>query len=446
MSGAGVIVTSKFVSPGKKYAGYLAYIDRADAKTNWRLDEAGAGESYGGFLGYMDRTAAKKKSGDVPKDFENKIRLFTANSDRLDAAAKKKLKRIYDDAEKNGSLLWECVMSFETPWLRDTGLYDPLTRDVNDSKLIEYSRAAITALLDKEGFSGAVWAGEIHKNKPHFHIHFSFVDPNPSWTPSEGRCRIDSNGELYQRGKLKLSSLTAMKSTFVNLAVDYKDENIRISEIIRSRILPALKARPVSDEFAGAFYRLLDSLPSDMRLWKYGNNAMKKYLGQIDDISSLFIEKNCRDDYDELVQRLHRQQERYAESYGEKSNHFAEEKIKDLYSRLGNLILAEARQKMTERRNTAKDDAPSGETQRPEIYADFADDNFSEQAAFIDTAIRHLHVQTEKTGKKIKRARIRYAEFDRSLSALKKLMRKDIQKAKNQAAYQKLNKDTEREI
>ena len=125
-------------------------------------------------------------------------------------------------------------------------------------------------------------------------------------------------------------------------------ENQLINSIIRDAIINGKKERMLSTDrdFADLFRQLTDSLPPDHRLWKYNMDAMTPYRPAIDQLSNLYLEKYHSEDLQQLRKLLNVQQEKYRQAYGDgktAKNNYAQNKEQDLYTRLGNKILAELR-------------------------------------------------------------------------------------------------------
>ena len=117
-------------------------------------------------------------------------------------------------------------------------------------------------------------------------------DPDPSFEENVRRCRRNKKGELYQRGKFKQSSLNAAKSEFVNSITKSRENDHLINSMIRDDIVKKIKTDPdvvFSKPLHRDFVKLLSDLPDDLRLWKYNNNTMNKYRGQIDSLSDKIL-------------------------------------------------------------------------------------------------------------------------------------------------------------
>ena len=112
------------------------------------------------------------------------------------------------------------VLSFDNRWLKQNGLYNPLTKQVEAAKLKEYTRAAMDKLLEKEALKGsAVWSAAIHYNTDNIHVHIAATEPLPTRP-----IKVIGGREEY-KGRFKQSSIDAAKSAAVNRILDQKREN-----------------------------------------------------------------------------------------------------------------------------------------------------------------------------------------------------------------------------
>ena len=335
---AGMILKTKFVAAGNdKFTEYINYIDRVEAVRNdnfqkYDLFHDGAEQLQQdswteGYLTYMENP--EKTTG-----------LFTVGKDTLTQQDKQKLKELFTRAQKNNSVMWQTVFSFDNRWLQQNGLYNPLTRQVDARKLKEYTRAAMDKLTEKEALKGsAVWSAAIHYNTEHIHIHIAMVEPIPTRP-----IKIIDGHEEY-KGRFRQSSIDAAKSAAVNRILDQKQENQIINDLIRGKIIggfqEGLQAPP--PDLTKGLRALYSHLPKDRRLWKYNMNAMKPLRPALDRLSKEFIEQYHKEDFQELIKRLNAQQEKYILAYGKggKSNQFTKQHLNDLYVRMGNAILQE---------------------------------------------------------------------------------------------------------
>ena len=144
------------------------------------------------------------------------------------------------------------------------------------------------------------------------------------------------------KGKFKQSSISLTRSSFVNSFLNMKEENKKINEIMRNRIIGNF----TNDKDLKIWWKinkLLDTLGKekpDSYNWKYKRNDMKKYKKQIDEITNLYIDTYYKDDFKELVEMLKKQDKNYQKAYGKDINrNYEKKKIDDFYARMGNKIL-----------------------------------------------------------------------------------------------------------
>lgn len=198
---AGVVLIQKFIQPGgKAYTGYVDYMDRPEAIGS-RSDLRDY-DIFGTYQEYMGNP--EKSTG-----------LFNDDEDYISSAEKEQMKKIFNQSGKQGGILYQTVLSFEPEWLKENGIMDS-DGHIHEDLLREYTRIAVNTIQEKEDMKSFVWTAAIHYNTAHPHIHIAMVDPTPSWVPGHGRCRVNAEGDLYQRGKWKENTMEAAKSRIVN--------------------------------------------------------------------------------------------------------------------------------------------------------------------------------------------------------------------------------------
>ena len=319
---AGVIFKSRFCSPTKKTFGdYINYIDRDEAVRNDNLSKFSL---YNDYMGNSEKTTG----------------LFTENKDFLSQNEKKELKDIFKTAQENESVMWQHVISFDNRWLLQNGLINRKYDCVNERKLKEITRIAMQQLQKSENLENAVWSAAIHLNTDNIHIHIAMVEPIPM--------RQKKNDEI--RGKLKSSSFKEVKSKIVNNVLSQQKENEIINNIIRNSIIANKKKKMFikDEEYLKLFKEVISKLPEDKRQWYYGYNSIKHLLPKIDKMTEIFLENECKDEWNELKILLDKQQEKYRTAYGIPKDTskagYTENKIKDVKYRLGNVILRQMRE------------------------------------------------------------------------------------------------------
>ena len=117
---AGMIFTTQFCSADSDaFTGYIDYIDRDEAT---RKDNLSKYTLFKGYLNYMGNE--EKTTG-----------LFTADQDGIDAKQKTELKKAYETAQGNGSLMWESIISFDNRYLVGLGAYDYKSGRLDDKRI-----------------------------------------------------------------------------------------------------------------------------------------------------------------------------------------------------------------------------------------------------------------------------------------------------------------------
>jgi len=262
---------------------------------------------------------------------EKSTSLFTLYEDEV--KDKKKIKELFKTAQENGSIMWQDVISFNNEWLEKHGIYDSKTKTLDEKKLKEVARSAMNEMLKRENMvDSAIWTGAIHINTDNIHIHLATVEPYPT----------------RERGKRKPKTLSAMKSKVINGIMDRSLEYKKINDIIRANIVAQKKQRSAfaDRKIRKMFKEILKELPEDRRQWKYNYNSIREVRPKIDEMSRIYIRKYHKKDYEELLKRLEEEERVLREAYGEGGHYkrYRENKVKELYTRLGNAFLSEMRE------------------------------------------------------------------------------------------------------
>ena len=384
----GITMMTRFVqNSGAGFSDFLDYIGREEAVDPFAYSEY--------VSEYMDNP-------------EKTYGLFTENRDFLSEGDREKMRECFATAQDKGSLLWQSVLSFDNRWLSINGIYNFKTEMLDEEKMRECTRAAMRELFRRENMEGFIYAAAIHKNTDNIHVHIAIADPEPVWKEGAGRCYRNRKGELLQRGKFKNKSIEAVKSKFTSEVFRGQQENIKINEIMRGQILSKQNDFSMKEniQLRSQFIKLAESLPDDLRLLKYNNNAMLAYRADIDRLSKQYVDKYYSEEMQELRELIRIQDERYRITYGKNAQgrSFAQNKEAELNERLGNSILSAIREyKMRERQSGRKKGSSSRKT--------------SPKSAYYP-----------------------------ALRTIKKSLYKDIQSMKNQSAYEALRYREDNEI
>lgn len=344
---AGVVVVTKFCRAGSSvFASYINYIDRKEAV---RTENDCKYNLYQDYMSNPEKTTG----------------LFTEFSDLKTDAEKKELKRVFEKAQENDSLMWQTVISFDNRWLEENGLYQSKDRVLDEERLKGITRSSVRKMLEKEGLQNAVWSAAVHYNTDNIHIHIASVEPHPMREKKayiqyeekmvNGRmCKqpiLDQNGKPVvkreYKGTFKPKSIEACRREVVNEIIREKENNLKINSIIRDSIIKQKREHPLAKdkELCSLFLKLYRDMPDCNRnMWNYNNPIMNPQKKQIDAISQKYIEKYHGAEYQEFLSLINAQAEKYKKAYGESSDrNYTEGKLNDLYTRMGNAVLTEIR-------------------------------------------------------------------------------------------------------
>lgn len=318
----GVVVISKFlISSNKKFKKYINYMGRDEAIRNEYFNRYSIYEDY---MGNPEKTTG----------------LFDFNSNCMSKEEKEYAQKLFEQAQQNGSVMWQDVFSFDNKWLEEQGLYDPLTGSLDENKIKNAVRKAIDYSLEKKDMKDtAIWNGAIHYNTDNIHIHVAICEPNPKTT----------------RGKRTQKTLDKMKSVFVNELLNSRENYKDINSSIRNEIIDSNK-KVKDKKLKRLAKKVIKNLPDDKRQWHYGYNTMKEANKYLDEMTQYYIKTYKRKEYEELLEKLDKQEQILKEAYGEggreKYKDYKQNKIDELYQRMGNAFLTEIKNIQLENKKT----------------------------------------------------------------------------------------------
>lgn len=330
---AGVVIKTRFVDKEienektykskriQTFQDYINYIDRSEAVRNGHFQQ---------FSLYNDYMSNPEKSSG----------LFTADHNNLNHNEVSVLKQAFQRAYDNDSIMWQTVISFDNRFLAKQGVYNPVNGKVDEQKLRECTRNMMRDALKREGLSeSTVWSASIHYNTDNIHIHVAAVEPIPI------RRKCVYNGKQRPRGFFYHKTILNMKSNVVNTLLQHDREYI--DELVCRRMVQAKREQSSFDdlEMRRMFVEIYRKLPKDRRKWFYNRNDMAQIKPLIDKMSRYYINTYHNDDFAEFQRLILKEQETFKEAYGGNGyQQYAENKMNDLYARMGNAILAEMRE------------------------------------------------------------------------------------------------------
>lgn len=314
MATPGIIVSSKFIEcSAKEFNSYIDYIDRKEAIRNNAYNRYSL---YNDYMGNPTKTTG----------------LFNNDVDFMNEKDKENSKKLFAKAQENKSIMWQDVYSFDNHWLIKQGLYNPITKELDEEKIKRAVRKSTNYILEKDGLKDScIWNGAIHYNTDNIHIHVAICEPNPT----------------TKRGKRTQKTLDNMKSIFANELLNDKELYKEINKNIREDIIkPKKDFSSFNDKkMKKLLLKAVKNLPKDKRHWHYEYNTMNKSNIYINEMTKHYINTYKKDEFNTFIKNLDKQEEIFKEIYGvgsrKKYKDYKQNKIDELYKRMGNTILKE---------------------------------------------------------------------------------------------------------
>lgn len=352
---AGIILTSAFVMPGSNtYQEYLDYMERNEATRNEHFDSFNAfsptnqSDSVSAIEGGNETMFATYN--DYMSNPEKTSALFTKAYDKAPNHVVQEMKNYFEEAQKNKSPLWQMVFSFRNEWLVNHHYLDEKTNHLNKEQLYQATRLAIEELEKKEGLKGE-WTGAIHYNTDNIHIHVGYVEKNPTreWINYTHPKDPSKSGWQF-KGKFLQKNIRATKRVFVNELMQNKEQLAMLETCLnhQKKMAESCKEQFSQGIYEEKFLALLDKLPDNKYFWKYGFAEKHHFKQEVDQLITHFLEDDGQELMAKILPKLEKISNEYEEAYGNPRNDptYFEQKLygkNGLYSRIGNLILQEAK-------------------------------------------------------------------------------------------------------
>lgn len=352
---AGIILTSAFVMPGSNtYQAYLDYMERNEATRNEQFNRFNAFSTQN----FMDSISAIDGGGEVMfstyNDYmsnpEKTSALFTKNYDQTPENEVHRMKKYFSEAQENRSPLWQLVFSFRNEWLIEKGYLDEKTNHLKAQYIYQATRKAVAELEKKEGLKGE-WTAAIHYNTDNLHVHVGYVEKEPTreWINYIHPTEPHKSGWQY-KGKFAQKNITATKRAFVNELMQNKEQLLSLQTYLdyQKRLAESCQEQFTQGQYEQRFVQLMEKLPRNQYFWKYGFAERHHFKPELDRLIDLFLETDGKELMDKILPRLKQISDDYEEVYGNPRNKptYYDQQLygkNSLYSRIGNLILSEAK-------------------------------------------------------------------------------------------------------
>ncbi len=271
------------------------------------------------YIDYMNRSYATEKQT------EDVTAIFTQEANYLQREKVTELKQKLEQANQNGSLLWQGVISFDNEFLAAQGLYDRATGRVDQQAIKTVMRDVIPKMIQKEGLSdSAFWWGNIHLNTDNIHVHFglSEVQSNREKIFYQPRHRMEYRGNFSQKTIQKCKS-----DVFHGLI----NEETRSTLLRKEQILATLKANLIDQVFQESrvvhsteknfLEQAYNHLPFQKK-WRYGSNAKDFAVSKffLDKYLDSYFEHDGKELYQEFLQETREFLQTYEGAYSAEKN------------------------------------------------------------------------------------------------------------------------------
>lgn len=399
MAKCGCLVKSRFVEASSAtYSGYIDYIDRENAVRNNNIDKF---SDYCNYMGNPDKTSSlfdsahdilsyqKKKSAkdlyclaqqkgslmwqtviSFDNDWLRKNAIINDFGELNEKALKEYTRNAVSSMLKNEKLesaYWTAAFHYNTDnihihiatvdpnltrekirktvfklpadWVKENLITDNIQFDKNISVYSQETTAAEKALFKslKKALPECKLGSSYKINKDNsIEVYVkSGIETCPPFA------EVIRDGEIY-KGTFEDKSRRKCRSRMVNQIIEKSVVNEKINNLVRNIIGESLKNNVLwnNREFADQYLKVYNMLPNDKRQWKYEMNALKSVRDEINKLTDLFVSKNHLETFNELRRLLKQQEKQYISAYGGKTkDDYYKNKINDLYTRYGNIIL-----------------------------------------------------------------------------------------------------------
>lgn len=250
------------------FGGFLDYTQRKSALDLKHDGGETVAEKYrfDKFIDYTQRATAARPNA------KEKNATFDVKNDSLSPSGEAKLRRNLQEAQKNGSPLWQGYVSFSTKWLAENQVYDLETGAVRQDILRIAVRRAMSNLRSTENLNHtAFWWGNVQFDANHIHVHIGLAETTSS--------RPLFNGQRL--GKLKADSMTNFKSVVANQIKTLGQSREREEEKMLQKVIGKRK-KTVIQQFSltdTQLHQIEKALPLDQKKW----STRFSYLPQMSD-------------------------------------------------------------------------------------------------------------------------------------------------------------------
>lgn len=288
------------------------------------------------YIGYVSKGITESRTYDYVSymdDNDKSSGVFDSNG----LLSKQDIKALRKMLRETKSCIWDMVISFEELFGKEHLFHYEQAIGLLNNILHKFFKSAN---LNPKNI---IWYAGLHENTDNRHIHISFFEKEPTFYNHRKK------EYKYHRGKIPI---TAVKELKLN-AENYFNSPMEELKIKRKKLVEFLKLEMASksfDEFESSLKWLLKSLfeeiPKEGRTG-YDSLNMRPYKERIDNITTLILEKSVYAvDYKVILDSIKERDEKLKKkcrkyNLDENEYLYGPKFKKDLYRRMGNVIIKE---------------------------------------------------------------------------------------------------------
>ena len=275
---------------------------------------------------YMDYAGNPEKSSGI------------FNQDGIMTKADKQLLR--DKLRTTESNIWDLIISLETD-----------AKDKMDTYKDAYEmvRKCLPKFLKNAGFNpdNVTWYAGLHTNTDNRHVHISFFENEPTFYNAKKK------KYCYRKGRVSLDYINDLKADIENHFNIDKASLIELRKILLDEVKDTIKNKPISElqnHLKPYLKRLYADIPLKGKIG-YDTPNMDLIRPYVDCVTEILLASSTnREAYYSKLNELEIRDKLNDETYGEgKRVGYAETFRKDLYRRIGNIVIKD----IVEKRNEA---------------------------------------------------------------------------------------------
>lgn len=344
-----------------KYVSYMAREYALEKKPNLsgyeQIELDRVRQTMQQYSSVIDQNKTKKLNG-----------VFSESKDVLSKSDLPRYSKLFAEAQKNGSILYQDVISHDNTFLEELGLYDSKTDTLNEEALIHSGQSMMNELLAKEGLDdSAFWMASIHRNTKHIHIHFAVAEVQN--TRELKKVKIDGTEFVQPKGMRKQSTLDQMKETYGRELRDFALGNERIRDLerkskLRNQLVIEIRGKtPKLESELTLLNEIYKGLPDNKNHWNYGDKNKSKIpievRNKIDTLThSLLSESNNYKEYLSLIKEEQKMKLKMFGTTKQEDKNYLKNSLFDIKKRVGNAFLKELKQQdklITDRQTSCKE-------------------------------------------------------------------------------------------